>query len=173
MNNVTFFFGGWEPVLRILIVGTAAYVALVVILRATGTRTLAQMNAFDFIVTVALGASFGRILTARNVALVEAITAFLLLAALQFVVTWLKVRSPAFARAITTAPVMLYYKGEFQHQSMRRVRVTEVELNATVRLKGAGSLNEVDAIVLESNGQFAVIKSNSVGDGAALPLDEL
>lgn len=57
MEQVTFSFGEWEPVLRIVVVGTIAYAALVFIVRATGTRTLARMNSFDFIVTVAIGAS--------------------------------------------------------------------------------------------------------------------
>ena len=62
------------------------------------------MNAFDFFVTVALGASFGRILTARGVALVEAVAAFARLVSLQYAVTWLQVRSPRFARLIIAPP---------------------------------------------------------------------
>ena len=42
-------------VVRTVIVGVPAYVLLIVILRASGKRTLAKMNAFDLIVTVALG----------------------------------------------------------------------------------------------------------------------
>jgi hypothetical protein len=87
MKHVTFFFGGWEPVLRIVVVGTVAFAALVVMLRATGQCPLAQMNAFDCIVTVATGASFGRLLTAHQVALIEAGTAFTLLVAPQFLIT--------------------------------------------------------------------------------------
>ncbi|CAN5815308.1 hypothetical protein BH23GEM7_BH23GEM7_39940 [soil metagenome] len=79
MEPVTFFFGGWEPMLRIVVVGTLGYIALLLLLRLAGKRTLAQMNAFDFVVTVAIGASFGRILTARSVALAEAVAAFTLL----------------------------------------------------------------------------------------------
>ncbi len=84
MSDATFFFGGRAPVLRILVVGTFAYGSLITLQRISGKRTLSQMNAFDFLITVALGASFGRILTARNVALAEAVTAFALLMALQF-----------------------------------------------------------------------------------------
>ena len=47
-------FDGWEGVARVLVVGTIAYVALVVLLRVTGKRTLSKMNAFDLVVTVAL-----------------------------------------------------------------------------------------------------------------------
>jgi hypothetical protein len=83
MTDVTFFFSGWEPLVRIVIVGIAMYVALVVFLRISRSRTLSSMNAFDFIVTVAIGSAFGRALTAKAVALAETVVAFGLLVALQ------------------------------------------------------------------------------------------
>ena len=168
MDEATFFFGGWEPVARILVVGTLAYIALVVLLRVTGKRTLAQMNAFDFIITVALGASFGRILTARNVALLEAVTAFALLITLQYLVTWLQVRSPAFARTITAPPALPYYDGRLLTDTLQRERVTEAEVETALREHGVGSYSEVTAVILESNGRFAVIKKSQAGNEAAL-----
>ncbi|WP_245185951.1 DUF421 domain-containing protein [Falsiroseomonas frigidaquae] len=48
------FFDSWFGLLRVLVVGTLAYAALVVLLRASGKRTLAKLNAFDLVVTVAL-----------------------------------------------------------------------------------------------------------------------
>ncbi len=168
MSQATFFFGGWEPVARVLVVGSLAYTALVLLLRISGKRTLVQMNAFDFVVTVALGASFGRILTARSVALVEAVTAFALLILLQFVVTALQIRVPWFARAITAPPSLLFFRGQFLRDAMRRQRLTEAELSAAVREHGLGSFDGVEAIILESNGRLAVVKAEAAGDRSAL-----
>ena len=164
MDRVTFFFGGWEPVVRVLVVGTLAYTALIFLLRITGKRTLTQMNAFDFIVTVALGASFGRILTARSVALIEAVTAFALLIGLQYVVTRLQVRFPRFAQVVTAPPTLLFYHGRFLDEAMRRERLTYGELQTALREQGLGSFDEVTAIVLESDGQVAVIKATQAAN---------
>ena len=136
MSDVTFFFVGWPAIARILVVGPLAYVALILLLRISGKRTLAQMNAFDFLITVALGASFGRILTARSVALGEALTAFTLLVILQYGVTWLQVRSQRFAHAITAPPTLLYFRGRILHDALRRERLTEAELMSAVRQQG-------------------------------------
>ena len=168
MDSVTFFFGGWEPVARILVVGTLAYVALVLLLRISGKRTLVQMNAFDFIITVAIGASFGRILTAQSVALIEALTAFGLLVTLQYLVAWLQIRSRSFASMVTASPVLLFYQGRLLHDALRRERIIEAELETAIREYGLGAFSEVEAIVLESDGRFAVIKAASAGDGSAL-----
>ncbi|WP_231362619.1 hypothetical protein [Thioalkalivibrio sp. ALMg9] len=65
------FFGGWDGLLRTLVVGVLAYVALIVFLRLSGKRTLSKMNAFDLVVTVALGSTLATVLLAKDVALAE------------------------------------------------------------------------------------------------------
>ena len=166
MSSVVFFFDGWMPLARIVVVGTLMYVALVVLLRVSGSRTIASMRAFDFIVTVALGSVFGRALTATGVSLAEAVVAFVLLICLQYAVARLQVLSRPFARAVTNPPQLLYFRGEFQSDRMRRTRVTEQELRAVARKKGHGSLDDVEALVLEASGDIAVI--TSIGNGTAL-----
>ena len=47
------FFDNWMGLGRVLVVGPLAYFALILLLRASGNRTLSKMNAFDLIVTVA------------------------------------------------------------------------------------------------------------------------
>ncbi len=51
------FYDNLSGLLRVLVVGPLAYVWLIATLRITGKRTLAQLNAFDFIVTVAFGST--------------------------------------------------------------------------------------------------------------------
>ena len=55
-------FGSYYGLLRILVVGPLAYLLLIAILRVSGKRTLAKMNAFDFVVTVALGSTLATVL---------------------------------------------------------------------------------------------------------------
>jgi hypothetical protein len=66
--------------------------ALIAVLRWSGKRTLAKMNAFDLIVTVTLGSTLATILLSRDVALLEGLTALVLLVVLQLAASWLSVR---------------------------------------------------------------------------------
>lgn len=166
---VNILFDGWEPVARIVVVGTLAYTALVVLLRVSGKRTLSRMNSFDFVITVAIGATFGRVLTTRSVPLAEAVTAFALLITLQYVVTSLQIRSKRFSRLVTAEPTLLLYQGRVLHDALRAERLTEKELDGAVRKHGMGSLQEAEAVVLEADGRLSVIGPDSAGDGAILP----
>ena len=52
-------FQDWGGIVRTVVVGSLAYVTLVLFLRVSGKRTLAKLNAFDLVVTVALGSTLG------------------------------------------------------------------------------------------------------------------
>ncbi len=164
MNDIVFFWGGWEPVFRIVVVGTLTYLGIILILRISGKRTLASMNAFDFIITVAMGSAFGRILTARSVSVAEALTAFLLLVALQYAIAWIEIRSKFFHKLITSQPALLYYNGTYIEKNLRRERINKNDLLGAVRKKKFGDLNEVEAIIMETDGSISVIRKNKDTD---------
>ncbi len=121
-------FSGWDSLLRTLIVGVLAYVVLIVFLRVSGKRTLSKMNAFDLVVTVALGSTLATVLLAKDVALAEGLLAFALLIGLRFAVTWSSVRARWVRRLATGEPLMLLYCGEFLPAALRQARVTEDEV---------------------------------------------
>lgn len=151
------FFNEWFGLLRVLVVGTLAYAALVVLLRTTGKRTLSKMNAFDFVVTVALGSTLATVLLSKDVALAEGVLAFAVLIVLQLVVAWLSARSPRFRTLVKAEPRLLLHRGEILNDALRRERVAPEEVMAAVRSSGYGSLEQVAAVVLETDGTFSVI----------------
>jgi uncharacterized membrane protein YcaP (DUF421 family) len=162
------FFESWSGLGRVLVVGVLAYSALVFLLRVSGKRTLSKMNAFDLIVTVALGSTLATVLLSKDVALLEGVLAFALLVFLQFAITWLSVRSKVVQGFVKAEPALLLHRGQLLHQAMKAERVTEEEIRATVRAGGVGSLDEVEAVVLETDGTFTVLRSAGSGEHSAL-----
>lgn len=149
-------FQGWEGIVRTLVVGALAYVLLVLILRISGKRTLAKMNAFDLVVTVALGSTLSAILLQESVALAEGAVALGLLVLAQFGVTFSSVRSRRFAGFVRSEPSLLAHAGRFCRATMVRERITEAEALAAIRASGAGSLEAVASLILESDGTISV-----------------
>jgi uncharacterized membrane protein YcaP (DUF421 family) len=150
-------FQDWSGLYRTLLVGTLAYISLVMMLRVSGKRTLTKMNAFDLVVTVALGSTLATILLSEDVALAEGVTAFALLVLLQFAVTWLSVRSSSVRKLVKAEPRLLFHNDEFLHHAMRVERVTREEVLAAVRSSGYATMHEVEAVVLETDASFSVI----------------
>lgn len=164
MDDIVFFWNGWEPLLRTVVVGTLTYISIIVILRISGKRTLAKMNAFDFVITVALGSAYGRILTAKQVSVAEAITTFALLALLQFIVSSMENKWRWFYQLVTSQPTLLFYRGRFLEKALRKQRVRKDSVLGTVRKNKFSSLDEVEAIILETDGSLSVIGKSQKTD---------
>lgn len=152
-------FHSWYDILRLVIVGVCTYIVLVLTLRLFGKRTLATMHAYDLVVTVALGSLLARIILSKDVALLEGITAIVLLIALQFVLSQASLHSSLVRHLIRAQPVVLLYQGKFLYDVMRRERVGEEEIFAALRAKNIDSIEQVDAVILESNGSLSLLTS--------------
>ncbi len=161
-------FQSWSDLGRVLLVGTAAYLTVVVVLRLTGKRTLAKLNAFDLVVTVALGSTLATILLSADVSWSEGATALALLAGLQLVVAWATVRVAWIRRLVTSVPTLLLHDGVVLQDQLRGQRVSLPDLRQAVRASGQGSLGEVAAVVLESDGSLSVVPRSAAGDRSAL-----
>ncbi|MDO8901545.1 MAG: DUF421 domain-containing protein [Phenylobacterium sp.] len=150
-------FTGWDPIVRILVVGAAAYLALVVVLRTSGKRTLSKLNAFDLVVTVAIGSTFSSILTSKDLALAEGVAALALLVGLQYGVTFLSVRIKGVDRLVKSEPSLLLKDGEPLPGALRQQRVTQEELVAAIRTSGGAQLSDAAFVVLESDGSLSAV----------------
>ena len=151
------FFDGWTGLLRVVVVGVLAYAGLVVLLRVSGKRTLSKLNAFDVVVTVALGSTFATILLSSDVALAEGLVAFALLIGLQLAITWLSVRWPVVQGLVKAEPRLLLHRGRPLPEALRQERVTLEEIDAAIRAQGTASREQVDAVVLETDGSLSVL----------------
>ncbi len=161
-------FDDWSDIVRVLIVGTAAYVGLVALLRISGKRTLAKLNAFDLVVTVAFGSTLATILLSSDVSYAEGVTALVLLAVLQFVAAMISSRLRLGRAVITARPTLLLRDGVILDEVLHEQRISADEIRQAVRASGAGSLADIAAVVLETDGSLSVISADRLGDGSAL-----
>jgi uncharacterized membrane protein YcaP (DUF421 family) len=154
------FFDSWLGVGRVLLVGVLTYTALVLLLRVSGKRTLSKLNAFDLVVTVALGSTLATVLLSKDVAFVEGVTALGLLVGLQLAITWLSIRSERFQEFVKAEPTLLVRRGRFLEAAMRRERVTREEILAVLRSNGLQSPEQAAAVVLETDGSISVVRGD-------------
>ncbi len=161
MENI--WFDTWESIVRTAVLTTLGYCAMILLLRVSGKRTLSKMNAFDFIVTIALGSILASLALNKSISLADGVSAIALLIGFQFVLTWLSVRIKAVKGLLTSNPSLLFYNGEFLHQAMKKERITVEEIYSASRQKGIAVLDEVAMVVLETTGDITIIKKLEKG----------
>ena len=167
MDNI--FFGNWESTVRTVVLTVLGYLLMVFLLRVSGKRTLSKMNAFDFVVTIALGSCLASISLNKDITLTDGVTAFSLFIGLQYLFTYLSVRIPGFRSLIASSPSIIFYKGEFLPKEMKKQRLTKEELYNECRLKGYASLDGISLIILEGTGDISIIEEVQNSSQSTLP----
>ena len=161
-------FDSWSSVLRILLVGAATYVTLVALLRFGGKRVLAKLNAFDLVVTVALGSMLASAVLSKDVRFVDALTGLALLIGAQWLVARLTSWLPGGRLFVNAEPTLLVRDGQVIETALGRARLTRGEVLQAVRSSGQGGLDGVAAVVLEPDGTLSVVPASAAGDEQAL-----
>ncbi|KST70003.1 DUF421 domain-containing protein [Mastigocoleus testarum] len=149
-------------------VGTLAYIAIIFLLRVSGKRTLSKWNSFDFIVTIAFGSILASLLLSTNTSLAQGILGFGLLILLQYIITWLSVRSNIIQKLVKAKPSLLLYQGKILHHILKQERVAEGEVLAALRSNGITAIEDAQAVILETDGSFSVIQQLGNGYASAL-----
>lgn len=162
------FFDDGYALLRTAVLGVLGYASLVFLLRISGRRTLSKMNAFDLVVTVALGSVLATVMLSKDVTLLQGALAFALLIGMQYMVTWASVRRRWVRQAVTGEPALLFLRGDYLTMAMFKARVTTDEVRAAIRSAGVAAPDEVEAVILETDGSFSVVESAPHGGKSSL-----
>lgn len=161
-------FDTWYDTWRVAVATVAAYATLILFLRVSGKRTLAKLNAFDLVVSVALGSTLATIALSPDIQLLEGTVALATLVSLQFVVAWVASRSSAVRDMVKADAVIVAEHGTLDAERIRGRRLTVADVHQAIRSTGLGSPELVAAVVLEADGTLSVIPRDGVGDGACL-----
>lgn len=159
------FFESWSEIARIVISVLIIYPALILSTHVVGKRSFAQMNNFDWIITVAMGSILGSSILLKDVVIVEVLVAVSLLLALQYCLTYISAHSQKFDDTIKTDPQLVFYNGQFITSAMKDARLSRTEIEAALRKAGYGDSNNVQAVVFEGDGELSIVaKSEVAGD---------
>jgi uncharacterized membrane protein YcaP (DUF421 family) len=143
--------------LRVLVYGVTAYVAVYFVIRMMGKRTLATMNVFDLLATVALGSTISTFVIDDGVGFTGGAIAMALPLLLQWGVAFMSSRSERAERFIKQHPAMMLWNGQLLHDMLHHEMITEDDVREAIRKAGLASIRDAKAVVLEVDGHLSVV----------------
>lgn len=155
------FFDNLDKLGRIVLTAVMVYVLVVLITKASGKRSTSQLNNFDWIVTVMIGSLGASTILLEEIPFIEGGASIVTLYLLQFLVTKYASISPQFSSVLLSEPRIVFYQGQYLPEAMRAERLTCQELECAMRTEGINSLNEIEAIVFESDAKLTIITKDS------------
>lgn len=161
------FFEDWPSFWHVALCAAIAYITLFIFIRISGKRTLAKLNAFDFVVSVTLGSTLSSMILGK-VVLANGALALAVIILLQYILAWSARSSVKMERIINSSPTLVFYNGEFIPEALEKEVITKEEIYAEIRKFRIHRMEDVKAVVMELNGEFTVVKKSSGGTETSL-----
>lgn len=156
----------WYMVGVVVATTTATYLTAIAMVRLAGRRTVAQLSAFDAVVTIALGSLLATTAVSDSTTYLEGATAFATLLLLQVIVAWARRRVGALRRLLEFEPEIVVRNGDTELPGgLGTSQLSDAELRSLLREKGFFDTSDVVLAVLEPTGSLSVQR---LGDERAL-----
>ena len=140
-----------EKILRPIIV----YVFLIIGLRLSGKRELAQLNPFDLIVLLTLSNTVQNAIIGDDNSVTGGIIGAASLLAINYLVVRFLYDHRKLDQVVEGSPDVLIENGKIHEHKLKKELITKEELAAAARKQGFDSLAEVQQCVLEPGGTLS------------------
>lgn len=138
----------------------AIYVALLIVFRIAGRRSLGSITNFDMVVLLVISESVQQALIRDDYSFTNALLVFVTLVTLDVGLSLLRLKFRNIDAYIQGVPTILIEEGECRVGAMRRARVDLADIMEAARLKhGLERLEQIRFAILESNGEISIIPS--------------
>ncbi len=137
------------------------FLITLVLIRISGRRSFGLRTAPDNIISITLGAILSRGVVGAS-PFWGVVTAGLVIAILHRLIFWLSVHNKRFATIISGKRILVYEKGHYLFENMKRALVAEDEIaDAVNRITHKATLDQVDKIYIGRSGQFIILEKDN------------
>src|SRR5215471_11420338 len=152
----------WEKILRAILV----YLFLIIGLRLSGKRELAQLNPFDLVVLMTLSNTVQNAIIGEDNSLLGGLIGAAALLLANYLVVRFMFFHPRVERAIEGHPVCLIEHGKVKEQEMRKELISMSELRAAAHRQGFDTFGDIEFAELEPGGTFSFRRKAMTSDSA-------
>lgn len=145
-----------DSVLRAL----AMYLALMVLFKIAGRRSLAEVTTFDFVFLMMISEATQQALLGDDFSVTNSMVVIATLITLDVGLSLFKQRSGVVSRLIDGEPTIIVEDGKILRRRAQRARLAEADIMEAARSsQGIETLDEIKFAILERNGKISVIPS--------------
>jgi len=149
-----------DSVLRALVM----YLALMVLFKIAGRRSLAELTTFDFVLLMIIGEATQQALLGDDFSLTNAFLVIITLIAIDVGFSLLKQRSSWVSRLIDGEPTIIVENGKLLHRRLRHARLVEADVMEAARSsQGIETIEQIKFAIIERNGKISVIRQDPEG----------
>jgi uncharacterized membrane protein YcaP (DUF421 family) len=143
-----------ESILR----GAATYLAVWLIFRMTGKRSLAQITTFDAVLLLIISETAQSALIDDDNSFTNTVLLILTMVGMDVAFSCAKQRWPAVERVVDGLPLLIVNRGRLCREVMQKERIDEEDiLHAARQRQGLTTLEEIEYAILERTGEITIV----------------
>jgi uncharacterized membrane protein YcaP (DUF421 family) len=140
----------------------AVYIILLVAVRLSGRRTLAELTTFDFILVLVISEAVQQGMVGDNYSLTTAMVVVVTLVLIDIALAFAKTHFRWLQKILEGVPTVLVENGRPLRERMKKARVSEDDIMESARaLQGLERMDQIKFAVLEVGGKITVIPAES------------
>lgn len=143
--------------LAICLTSIGSIVVLFLLTKLIGNRQMSQMSMFDYINGITIGSIAAELATSLEGDFVKPLTAMVLYALAAAGISLVSCKSMKLRRVLGGRPVILYENGKLYEKNLYSAKMDINEFLTQCRVGGYFDLNDLQTVILETNGQLSFL----------------
>lgn len=135
------------------------YILIIICFRLLGKKGLSDLNVADLILVIIIGESLGGIIPGEC-PIMHAVVCILSIVIANYFIDILTYKFPGFKKLIEGLPVYIIEKGKINYESLKKVKLTDGDLQEALRINGMNDdldkLSDDLFAVLETDGKISI-----------------
>ena len=145
------------PLWEILARGSAVYLLIVVVLRLLPKRQMGSIAPNAILALVIVGSLAADAIMGDVKAPADILLLILVILAWDYLSNLAEYHFPRFRGVAQDSPTLLIYQGVLLRENLRKEKLTEQELAASLRMQGFDEISQVQQAILEVDGRVSVV----------------
>lgn len=143
-----------ESILR----GAATYLAVWLIFRLAGKRSLAQITTFDAVLLLIISETTQSALIDHDDSFTNSVLLILTMLGLDVLFSCVKQRWPVADRIVDGVPLLIVNRGVLCREAMQKERIDEQDiLHAARDRQGLANMDQIQYAILERTGEITIV----------------
>ena len=136
---------------------TILYIFVTLAIRLMGKRQIGEMQPNELVVTLLISEIAAIPLQDSSQPVINGVVAIFVLVIFEIVISWAALKSFSLRKFMSGSSMVIIKNGELDQKTMRRVRMTVLDLIELLRAKEVYDIDQVAYAVLEVNGELSVL----------------
>lgn len=142
---------------RVFITAPISLTVLFLLAKLMGNKQISELNMFDYINGITIGSIAAELATGEFTDIYDGVMAMVIYSLIAIMLTFLSQKSLLLRRFITGKSIIIYDNGKFYNKNLSTAKIDINEILVMCRSKGYFNFDEIQTVILESNGQLSIL----------------